>query len=68
MPKNRKRVIQPGAKSVAVRTKNKIGGRKSSRGVGTMSNPDLQAALAKCRKRDRNKLVRAFEARELIPA
>jgi len=66
MPKNRKRAVEKGAKSIAIRTKHKIGGRKSSKGTNTMSILDLKMALAKCRKRDRNKLTRAFEARELI--
>lgn len=63
MPKNRKRVIQPGAKSLSVRTKHKIGGRKSGKGTNAMSDMDLLKALGNCRKRDRNKLRRAFEAR-----
>ena len=63
MPQNRKRVAQPGAKSVAIRTKHKIGGRKQSTGAGTMSASELSQALNKCRKRDRNKLLRAIESR-----
>ena len=55
MPKSRKRQIQPGAKSIAIRTKNKIGGRKSSRGTNTMSDEDLIKTLGNCRKRDHNK-------------
>jgi hypothetical protein len=66
MPKNRKRVNQPGAKSEAIRTKNKIGGRKSSRGTSAMSDEDLLKALPGCRKRDRNKLRRAFESRSRL--
>ena len=68
MPKSRKRVNQPGAKSEAIRTKNKIGGRKSSRGTSTMSDDAILKALLSCRKRDRNKLRRAFEARSRIAA
>ena len=63
MPQNRKRVTQPGAKSIAIRTKHKIGGRKQGTGTGTMSNSELTQALSKCRKRDRNKLLRAVESR-----
>ena len=53
MPKNRKRVIQKGAKSEAIRTKHKIGGRKSSKGVKQMSLTDMEAIAATCRPRDR---------------
>jgi hypothetical protein len=63
MPKNRKRAIMSGAKSTSIRTKNKIGGRKSGRGTGTMRSGELLEALSKCRKRDRNKLERAYNAR-----
>jgi hypothetical protein len=63
MPKSRKRQIRPGAKSIAIRIKNKIGGRKSSRGTSTMNDDEILKALLSCRKRDRNKLRRAFEAR-----
>ena len=63
MPKNRKRVIQPGAKSESIRIKHKIGGRKSSKGTGTMPNLALITALKDCRKRDRNKLRRALAGR-----
>jgi len=40
MSKNRKRVVK-GAKSVAIRTKHKIGGRKSGQGVKQMSTSVL---------------------------
>ena len=63
MPKNRKRAIQSGAKSTGIRTKNKIGGRKSGRGTGTMSTSDIHETLMRVRKRDRNKLRRALNAR-----
>jgi hypothetical protein len=63
MPKNRKRVKQHGAKSIAIRTKNKIGGRKSGQGTGTMTNGELLSKQANCRKRDRNKLERAYNER-----
>ncbi len=68
MPKNRKRVIMPGAKSIAILTKFKIGGRKRSQGTNQMTNGELKSALRNCRKRDRNKLLRAIEARGLTPA
>ena len=54
MPKNRKRVVQSGAKSIAIRTKFKIGGRKSGQGVKQMSMDAL--LMGKARHRDRNKL------------
>ena len=62
MPKNRKRVIQKGAKSLAIRTKHKIGGRKSGKGVNQMSASEIAKALASGRKRDRNKLMRVITA------
>jgi len=62
MPKNRKRAIQKGAKSLAIRTKHKIGGRKSSKGVNQMSASEIAKALGNCRKRDRNKLLRVISA------
>lgn len=68
MPKSRKRVIQSGAKSLPVRIKHKVGGRKSMQGTGTMSTVELDNALTKCRKRDRNKLVRAIEGRGITLA
>ena len=64
MPKNRKRVMQKGAKSESVRTKHKIGGRKSARGVKQLSFADMEAIAANCRPRDRFKLCR--ETRERI--
>lgn len=56
MPKNRKRVLQKGAKSESVRTKFKVGGRKSGRGVNQMSRVAIIAALRTARSRDHNKL------------
>ena len=58
MPKSRKRANQKGAKSVPIRVKHKIGGRKSNKGVKQMSIPDLFAVLEKGRKRDYNKALR----------
>ena len=66
MPKNRKRVIQPGAKSESVRTKHKIGGRKSSRGVKQMSFADLEKLAKTCRPRDRFKLIREASDRVIL--
>jgi len=67
MPKNRKRAIMSGAKSTSIRTKNKIGGRKSGRGTGTMSQAELDKALQNCRKRDKNKLRRAVKFTQTCP-
>jgi len=63
MPKNRRRNTEKGAKSIGIRTKHKIGGRKSDIGTSTMSTDALEDKLLTCRKRDRNKLRRAFAAR-----
>ena len=63
MPKNRRRNVEKGAKSIAIRTKHKIGGRKSGTGTGTMTDAELETKLETCRKRDGNKLRRAWEAR-----
>ncbi len=65
MPKTRDRVTQPGAKSVAARIKNKIGGRKSRRGTGQMST-DAMLFLQQVRKRDKNKLRRALASRGVV--
>lgn len=53
MSKSRKRIVK-GAKSVAIRTKHKIGGRKSSQGVKQMSTDAL--LMGRARLRDRFKL------------
>jgi hypothetical protein len=63
MPKNRKRNSQKGAKSISIRTKFKIGGRKSGISAIQMSDEELAAKLKTVRKRDRNKLRRVWEAR-----
>ena len=63
MPKNRRRNNRKGAKSISIRTKHKIGGRKSSVGTNAMSDAELIAKLKTCRKRDRNKLRRAWASR-----
>lgn len=66
MPKHRRRIKQPGAKSVGIRTKNKIGGRKSGRSPKQLSNFELLEITGKVRKRDKNKLLRTLEDRGLI--
>jgi hypothetical protein len=63
MPKNRKRVVK-GAKSVPIRTKNKIGGRKSGQGVKQMSTDAL--LMGRARMRDRFKLKRELIHRGVI--
>lgn len=55
MPKNRKQTKRKGAKSIAIRTKHKIGGRKSSKGLKQMSKADLLDACSKARPRDQQK-------------
>lgn len=52
MPKNRKRNNRKGAKSLSIRTKFKIGGRKSSQSVKQMSDSDLIAKTRSARPRD----------------
>ena len=66
MPKSRKRVNRKGAKSEAVRVKNKLGGRKSTRGAKQLSTRELSELLNKVAKRDRNKLRRELESRNLV--
>jgi hypothetical protein len=63
MPKNRKRVMQKGAKSESIRTKHKIGGRKSSKGVKQLSLSEMQRLVETCRPRDRFKLTRESAGR-----
>ena len=62
MPKNRRRNTEKGAKSISIRTKNKIGGRKSGKSAGQMST-DAILFMQNVRKRDRNKLRRALAGR-----
>jgi hypothetical protein len=68
MPKNRMRTGAPGAKSVGIRTKHKIGNRKSGRGCNQMSADEMRELLPKVAKRDRNMLRRMLEARFDLPA
>jgi hypothetical protein len=63
MPKNRKRHNRKGAKSISIRTKFKIGGRKSGVSALQLSDAELEAKLETVRKKDRNKLRRVWEAR-----
>ena len=60
MPKNRKRANRKGAKSISIRTKHKIGGRKAGIGASTLTENELAKRLRTCRKRDKNKLRRAW--------
>jgi len=66
MPKNRRRNTEKGAKSISIRTKHKIGGRKSGKGTNQMGESELAQKLMTVRKRDRNKLRRALESRGLV--
>ncbi len=56
----------PGAKSIAVRIKNKIGGRKSFQGTNKMSVEELTKILSTCKKKDHNKLRRALAGRGMV--
>jgi hypothetical protein len=66
MPKNRRRNNQKGAKSISIRTKFKLGGRKSGIGAKQLSDDELQRKLNTVRKKDRNKLRRILEHRGLV--
>ena len=66
MPKNRKRVMQNGAKSESVRTKHKIGGRRSSKGVKQTSTKDLLAMVKNVSKRDYHKIENELDNREFL--
>ena len=64
MPKNRKRLNQKGAKSLSIRTKFKVGGRKSGRGVKQTSTNDLRAIIdLGYRSRDYNKIKHELDRR-----
>lgn len=58
MPKNRKRNSAKGAKSLSIRTKNKIGGRKSGKAVHQLPTSEVNNLLSRCRPRDKNKVSR----------
>lgn len=60
MPKHRKRNPRKGAKSTSIKTKFKIGGRKSGQGALQMNKKSLMDALKKCRPRDKGKLINQF--------
>ena len=62
MPKNRQRAAQRGAKSIAIRTKHKIGGRKSGVSANQLSVGQVEYMLTQVRKRDKNKLRRFLGA------
>lgn len=66
MPKNRRRNTQRGAKSISIRTKNKIGGRKSGKGVAHLSTEELNRKFETCRPRDRFKFVREAHKRIVL--
>ena len=61
MPKNRKRAIAKGSKSTSIRTKFKLGNRKSGQGVKQMSTDEL--LFTKVAKKDRNMLKRILKSR-----
>lgn len=65
MPKSRKRAIAKGAKSTAIRTKFKIGTRKSSQGAKQTSTKEITEMLGRVRKRDRNMLRDILATREI---
>ena len=66
MPKNRQRASEKGAKSIAIRTKFKLGNRKSGLGCKQLSKKDLQEMRSKVSKRDRNMLMRTLESRGVL--
>lgn len=66
MPKNRKRLTQSGAKSEGVRTKFKLGTRKSGKGAKQLSDTELLEIKQRVRKRDRNMLERILTSRGLV--
>lgn len=66
MPKTRKRRLQAGAKSVAVRIKKKVGGRKSTKGLNQMNRSDILDVIQKGRPRDRAKAMREFHRRAVL--
>ena len=63
MPKNRKRANQNSAKSTSIRTKHKIGGRKSGIGAKQTPTKELRELLKRVSKRDHNMLVRILAER-----
>ncbi len=64
MPKNRKRANRPGAKSTSIRTKFKIGGRKSGKGADQISSVELRQMLEKVAKRDHSLILQILAKRE----
>ena len=65
MPKDRKRTLPHGSKSIAIRTKNKINGRKSNKGTGGIARIELIRLFAICRNRDKNKINRELDKRNV---
>ncbi len=65
MPKNRLRNLQHGAKSISIRTKNKIGRRRSAQGTGSMARIKLVRALLNCHPRDKNKIQNELRKRNV---
>jgi hypothetical protein len=65
MPKNRKRALQPGAKSASIRTKFKLGTRKSSVGLKQLSDIDLSKAETNCLKKDKAMVKKVFVVRSI---
>ena len=66
MPKTRRKNNKPGAKSISVQIKHKIGGRKSSKGVKQMSDNALASAARTARKKDRFKIKREWDKRGIL--
>jgi hypothetical protein len=67
MPKLRIPTKVRGAKSVAVRVANKLGGRKNKGGTANLTNEKLIEAVSDIkRKRDTNKLRAEFKKRGLV--
>lgn len=66
MPQLRRVNPKKGAKSIGIRTKFKLGGRKSNKSALFLTNEELLAQLEKpSRKRDRNKLEKLAASRGL---
>jgi hypothetical protein len=67
MPKLRIPAKVRGAKSIAVRVANKLGGRKNKGGTTSLTNAKLIEAVSDIkRKRDTNKLMTEFKKRGLV--
>ncbi len=64
MSKNRQRNKQRGAKSIAIRTKHKIGGRKSVHGTRQTATKELISIIS--RPRDKNKIMNELIHRGVV--